>query len=62
METLSPSPQCMRTPIPLCRNGLTDLKAAQVLLGRISLSDPGFLAELLSFVVSLYALQAASGS
>jgi hypothetical protein len=31
----------MRTPIPLWVDGLKDLKAEQVLSGRISLSDPG---------------------
>ena len=35
--TLSPSPQCMRTPIPLWVDGLDGLKAEQVLSERISL-------------------------
>ena len=34
--TLSPSPQCMRTPIPLWVDGLDGLKAEQVLPERIS--------------------------
>ena len=36
METLSPSPQCMRTPVPLWVDGLTGLKGDQVLPERIS--------------------------
>ena len=36
----------MRTPIPICVDGLYGLKAEQVLSGRISLSDLGLLAEL----------------
>ena len=34
--TLSPSPQCMRTPGPLWVDGLQGLKAEQVSPGRIS--------------------------
>ena len=30
METLSPSPQCMRTPVPLRVDGLTGLISEQV--------------------------------
>jgi len=36
METLSPSPQCMRTPEPLWVDGLDGLKRDQVSPGRIS--------------------------
>ena len=36
VETLSPSPQCMRTPAPLWVDGLDGLKADQVSPGRIS--------------------------
>jgi hypothetical protein len=36
METLSPSPQCMRTPAPLWVDGLDGLKRDQVSPGRIS--------------------------
>jgi hypothetical protein len=36
VEKLSPSPQCMRTPVPLWVDGLTGLKAEQVLPERIS--------------------------
>jgi hypothetical protein len=36
METLSPSPQCMRTPVPLWVDGLDGLKSEQVSPGRIS--------------------------
>jgi hypothetical protein len=36
METLSPSPQCMRTPAPLWVDGLDGLKTDQVSPGRIS--------------------------
>jgi hypothetical protein len=36
METLSPSPQCMRTPVPLWVVGLEDPEADQVSPERIS--------------------------
>jgi hypothetical protein len=36
VETLSPSPQCMRTPMPLWVVGLFGLKAEQVSPERIS--------------------------
>ena len=36
VETLSPSPQCMRTPIPLWVDGLMGLEAEQVIPERIS--------------------------
>lgn len=41
LETLSPSPQVIRTPVPLWVNGLKGLKADQVLPEQISLSDSG---------------------
>jgi hypothetical protein len=46
VETLSPSPSCMRTPISLRVDGLYGLKAEQNLSGRIALSDLGLLVEL----------------
>ena len=36
METLSPSPQCMRTPVPQWVDGLMGLEAEQVIPERIS--------------------------
>lgn len=41
METLSPNPQCMRTPVPNRAIDLEDRKTEQVLLVLISLSDNG---------------------
>jgi hypothetical protein len=41
LETLSPSPQVIRTPVPQWVNGLKGLKADQVLPEQISLSDSG---------------------
>ena len=36
VETLSPSPQCMRTPVPQWVDGLMGLEAEQVIPERIS--------------------------
>ena len=52
VESLTPSPLCMRTPIPIWVDGLYGLKAEQVLPGRISLSEQGLFAEL-DVVISL---------
>jgi len=52
MESLTPSPLCMRTPVPTWVDGLYGLKAEQVLPGRISLSEQGLFAELV-VVISL---------
>jgi hypothetical protein len=46
VETLSPSPLCMRTPVPIWVDGLYGLKCEQVSPGRISLSEQGLFAEL----------------
>lgn len=54
VETLSPSPQCMRTPVPIWVDGLYGLKHEQVSPGWISLSEQGLFAEL-GVVISLCA-------
>ena len=54
MESLTPSPLCMRTPVPIWVDGLYGLKAEQVLPGRISSSEQGLFAELV-VVISLRA-------
>jgi hypothetical protein len=41
VETLSPSPQVIRTPVSQWVNGLKGLKAEQVLPEQISISDAG---------------------
>jgi len=53
VETLSPSPHCMRTPDPLRVVGLKGLKAAQVFPERISSIRSWPLAELLLTNVAL---------